>query len=433
MIRARSALWCLGLLLAGSARSHEIPSQVVARMLAKADAGRFDLALRVPLRSMRDVEVPEFGPGYLDVAALEPRLESLAAQWIVPFVEVYENGERLRAPTVAATRISLPSDRSFTDIDRALAHFDEARPASTDRLVWDQVMLDVHLRYAVRSAQSEFSIRPGLGHLAERVTLTLQFYAADGTTRVYRFSEAPGPVPLDPSWRQVTRHFVRMGFLHVLNGRDHLLFLLCLVIPLRRFRPLALIVTSFTAAHSLTLLGSALGFAPGALWFPPLVETLIAASIGYMALENMAGSTRHRWLVALGFGLVHGFGFSLALREAVQFAGGHLLASLIAFNIGVELGQLLALALLVPALAALFRFVVAERPGSIILSAFAAHAAWHWTLERADILGRHKVAWSEWLPDVLPWAGAIAAGLAAARLYRRRVAKSRQAPRHGRV
>src|SRR5262249_59215880 len=97
---------------------------------------------------------------------------------------------------------------------------------------------------------------------------------------------------------------------------------------------------------------AALGFAPGALWFAPLIETLIAVSILYMALENIAGvqTIQRRWMMAFGFGLVHGFGFSFALRETLQFAGSHLLTSLLSFNVGVELGQLLLLVLLIPVL-----------------------------------------------------------------------------------
>ena len=87
-------------------------------------------------------------------------------------------------------------------------------------------------------------------------------------------------------------------------------------------------------------------------------------------------------MIAFGFGLVHGFGFSFALRETLQFAGSHLLTSLLSFNVGVELGQLLVLVLLVPALDLLFRYVVAERMGTIILSALVAHTAWHWMIER---------------------------------------------------
>jgi hypothetical protein len=149
---------------------------------------------------------------------------------------------------------------------------------------------------------------------------------------------------------------VALGFEHILSGTDHLLFLLCLVIPLRRVRTLVAVATAFTVAHSVTLIASAYDLAPSAMWFPPLVETLIATSIVYMALENIVGAnTGRRWLITFAFGLVHGFGFSFALRETLQFAGSHLLTSLLAFNLGVELGQLLVLAIAVPALAVLFR------------------------------------------------------------------------------
>jgi hypothetical protein len=163
-----------------------------------------------------------------------------------------------------------------------------------------------------------------------------------------------------------------------------LLFLLCLVIPFRQFRQLLLIVTSFTVAHSFTLIASAYGLGPDALWFPPLIETLIAMSIVYMALENIAGasSVGRRWMVTFAFGLVHGFGFSFALRQTLQFAGSHLLTSLVSFNLGVELGQLLVLAVSIPLLNLLFRYVVAERMGTIILSALVAHTAWHWLADR---------------------------------------------------
>jgi uncharacterized membrane-anchored protein YitT (DUF2179 family) len=159
------------------------------------------------------------------------------------------------------------------------------------------------------------------------------------------------------------------------------------VIPFRRFRPLITVVTAFTIAHSVTLIASAYNLGPDALWFPPLIETLIAVSIVYMALENIVGSNvQRRWMIALGFGLVHGFGFSFALRQNLQFAGSHLLTSLLSFNVGVELGQLLVLMLLIPLLAILFRFVVAERMGTIILSALVAHTGWHWMIDRGERL-----------------------------------------------
>jgi hypothetical protein len=176
---------------------------------------------------------------------------------------------------------------------------------------------------------------------------------------------------------------------------DHLLFLFCLVIPFRRLGGLIPVVTAFTVAHSITLIASAYNLAPDFLWFPPLIETLIAISIVYMALENIVGgsSVQRRWMIAFGFGLVHGFGFSFALRKALQFAGSHLLASLLAFNVGVELGQLLVLVLLIPILQLFFRYAVAERMGTIVLSALVAHTGWHWMMDRGARLSQFHFVW----------------------------------------
>jgi hypothetical protein len=139
-----------------------------------------------------------------------------------------------------------------------------------------------------------------------------------------------------------------------------------------------------------------------------------------MALENIVGgaTVHRRWMIAFGFGLVHGFGFSFALRETLQFAGSHLLTSLVSFNVGVELGQLLVLVLLIPVLELLFRRVVAERMGTIILSALVAHTGWHWMLERWDRLRQYRFEWPELtLPlvvSLLRWSMALVAFAAVA-------------------
>ena len=252
-------------------------------------------------------------------------------------------------------------------------------------------MLDVLFEYPIQSDRSRFSIRPGFERLGLRVVTVLRFLPPGGTVRAFEFPGDPGVVRLDPRWHQAALRFVDLGFRHILGGADHLLFLFCLIIPFRRFRALVPVVTSFTVAHSVTLIASAYDFAPDALWFPPLIETLIATSIVYMALENIVGGNlRRRWLITFAFGLVHGFGFSFALRQTLQFAGAHLLTSLLSFNAGVELGQLVVLLLIIPALELLFRFVVAERIGTIILSALVAHTGWHWLTERVNVLRQYQ-------------------------------------------
>ena len=404
--------------LPGPAAAHDIPADVTVQVYLKPAGSRLQVLVRVPLKTIRDLDFPERAGGYLDVEKLAPMLPDVAKVWIADPVEIQEGGSPLPKAHVAATQISLASDRSFVSFEEALAHITGPRLANSENVVWNQVLLDVLLEYPIHSDRSLYSIRPGLERLAERVVTVLRFLPPGGAVRAFEFLGDAGLVQLDPRWHQAARRFLTLGFFHILDGTDHLLFLFCLVIPLRRLRPLVLVVTAFTLAHSITLIGSAYGLAPGALWFPPLIETLIAISILYMALENIvrAGQPHGRWMIAFGFGLVHGFGFSFALQETLQFAGSHLAASLLAFNVGVELGQLLVLAVFIPMLAALFRFGVAERMGTVILSALAAHTAWHWMLERAANLNRYQ--WSGAVAGAAQWAevarwmlvGVIAAG-----------------------
>ena len=143
---------------------------------------------------------------------------------------------------------------------------------------------------------------------------------------------------------------------------------------------------------AVTLIGTAYNIAPVGAWFPPFIETAIAVSIVYMALENIVGaSLRRRWIIAGLFGLVHGFGFADILREQLQFAGSHLLVSLFSFNVGIEIGQLAVLCVFVPALALLFRGAMSGRMGIIVVSAIVANIAWQWMVQRGFLgqIGQH--------------------------------------------
>ena len=383
------------LLLPWPAPAHDIPSDVTVQAFAKPEGTHLHLLVRVSLKAMRDVDFPERGPGYLDLARVNDLLPGAATLWISDFVEAYEDDFRLSKPRIVTTRVSLPSDRSFVSYEDAYAHVTAPPLSNATNVYWDQTMLDVLFEYPIQSEQSRFSIHPALGRLGLRVVTVLRFLPPSGGVRAFEFSGDPGLVHLDPRWHQSAVRFVDLGFFHILDGTDHLLFLLCLVIPFRRLGALIPVVTAFTIAHSATLIASAYNLAPNFLWFPPLIEALIAISIVYMALENIVGgsSLQRRWMMAFGFGLVHGFGFSFALRQSLQFAGSHLLTSLLSFNVGVELGQLLMLVLLIPVLQLLFRYGVAERMGTIILSALVAHTAWHWMLDRGQVLAQFRFEW----------------------------------------
>ena len=395
-LTARLRPVAVGLLLTAAFRplaAHEIPSRVTVHGFVRPEPGRLRVLVRAPLEAMRDVDFPQRGLGFLDLPRAAAMTRASAELWIAGSLGVFENGQPLGDARIVATRISLPSDRAFATYASALATLTGPPLDTLTEVPWQQATLDVMLEYDIQSERSTFAVDSRLSRLGLQTTTVLRFITADGVERAYQFTGDPGRIHLDPRWHHAAWQFVKLGIGHILGGLDHLLFVLCLVIPFRRFRPLVLIVTAFTVAHSITLVSAALGVVPDALWFPPLIETLIAASIVYMALENVFGAkVQRRWLVAFGFGLVHGFGFSFALAESLQFAGAHLATSLFAFNLGVEIGQVLVLAAAVPVLSWLLEKKVAERAGVIVLSAFIAHTAWHWTTERGAALTQYSFA-----------------------------------------
>ena len=395
----RSAAAVVGALvgaLALTATAHDIPTDVKINAFVKPEGHRLEFLIRVPLAAMIEVDFPTRGAGYLELARADEALHHAAKLYVIDNITLYENDVALPPPRIVDARVSLASDRSFASYDAARAHVAGPPLANDLDLYWNQQLLDVLLEYPIRSDQSEFAIDPRVDRLGQNVSTTLRFLPPGGAVRAFEFHGNPGLVRLDPRWYQAALRFVESGFWHIIEGIDHLLFLCCLVIPFRRLRPLVIIVTSFTVGHSISLIASAFGFVPDALWFPPLIETLIAITIVYMALENivyaamgkLAGDVSRRWIIAFAFGLVHGFGFSFALRESLQFAGDHLLTALFGFNLGVEIGQIAVLLVLIPTLDLLFKYVLPERLGIIILSALIAHTAWHWMIERGEQLAK---------------------------------------------
>ena len=373
--------------------AHDIPRDVTVQAFAKPEGQSFKLLVRVPLKAIMDIEFPRKERDFVDLERVDQALRDASMIWLARKIELLEEDTALPEPKILSTRVALESDRSFASYDEALAHVTGPALGNEVSIFWEQGLLDVLFEYPIRSDQSHFAIHMAFDRLGIRVVTALRFMPP-GVVRAYELEGDAGLVPLDPRWSQAVLRFVNLGFFHILDGTDHLLFLFCLVIPFRRIWTLVPIVTAFTVAHSITLIAAAYNYAPGALWFPPLIETLIATSIVYMALENIAvDAPRRRWLITFLFGLVHGFGFSFGLQHTLQFAGSHLLTSLLSFNIGVELGQLLVLVLMVPALGVLFRYVVAERMGTIILSAIVAHTAWHWMTDRYAVL--QQFPWPE--------------------------------------
>jgi hypothetical protein len=392
VVPALGVVLALLVLMPARPAAHEIPNDARVQMLVRPSGQLLRVLIRVPMASTADtIRWPTTGAGYLDIANADTTMRDAVRLFIIDSLTVYENDRQLPNPEIRSVMASLPSDPAFSSFDLALAHVTGPRLPQETEFATAQGLMDVLLEYPIESDRSRFSIHPSFRRLGVEVLTVLRFLTPDGAERALSLHNDPGVVHLDPRWTQAVWLFIVEGFFHILDGIDHLLFLFCLVIPFRRPRSLLIIVTSFTVAHSITLIASAYGVAPDVGWFPALVETLIATSIVYMALENIVSpGLRRRWMITFGFGLVHGFGFSFALRETLQLAGSHVLTSLLAFNIGVEIGQVVVLAAMIPVLELLFRFGVAERIGTVVLSAFVAHTGWHWLTERGRQLMRYQ-------------------------------------------
>jgi hydrogenase/urease accessory protein HupE len=173
--------------------------------------------------------------------------------------------------------------------------------------------------------------------------------------------------------------FFKMGIEHILTGYDHLVFILGLVLARARLRSLLTIVTAFTIAHSITLALAVLN-----VWSPSprVVEPAIALSIAYVGIENFfVKDASKRWRITFPFGLVHGFGFAGALQE-VALPRSAVPTALVSFNLGVETGQLVVLAVLLPLVVVLREKSWFEPRGARIVSGAVALAGGIWFVSR---------------------------------------------------
>jgi hypothetical protein len=399
-----SWLVLLALLLAcaPAARAHDLPVNTMVNAFVRVHGGEADLVARVPMDLLRGIPFPTVDGRY-DLARSGP-FEELARTLLADAFVLAENDARL-LPVRSEGRIAAASDRSFDRFDHALAAVRTGTRPGTP-VPSDTGYLDVHFVYPIRSTGSRFEIQSQMAvDVGVLAPLTVRYVRGDEEGRAMIVPAGAGPVDLDPAWYRAAGGFVVLGIEHILTGTDHLLFLLCLVVPVRRLRAVVPLITAFTIAHSVTLIASALGFAPRGPWFPPLVEAAIAASIVYTALENVVTSTvGRRELITCLFGLVHGFGFSNALGDSLQFAGQHLIVSLLAFNVGIEIGQLGVLCVMLPAFA-LLRHWMPPRTLVVVLSGLGALLGGVWLVERWQVLWQVDIACSgpACLGHAAPW------------------------------
>ncbi|MFV0475299.1 MAG: HupE/UreJ family protein [Pikeienuella sp.] len=224
-----------------------------------------------------------------------------------------------------------------------------------------------------------------------RTETLVRYELQPGEARVRRLtaSETGFVIPPEAGAFDILKTYVTLGVTHILEGVDHLLFVFALLLLIRDRARLLWAITAFTVAHSLTLAAAALGW----LNLPPApVEAVIALSIVFLAHELALPKERRDpvagrwpWLVSFGFGLIHGLGFAGALRE-IGLPEADIPLALFAFNIGVELGQILFIALVLATGAALRRLYPAIgrwRTGATLSASYGIGAlAAFWMIQR---------------------------------------------------
>lgn len=241
----------------------------------------------------------------------------------------------------------------------------------------------LHLRYTCDKTPAAFKVRMpllaelsvGHRHLAEVET------SAPANTQVVYESSPEFEIGAGPAMagNKLAGSLFLMGIEHILTGFDHLMFLFGVVLVAGRLRTLLLAVTAFTLAHSVTLGIATLGYwAPS----PSLVEPAIALSIVYVGVENwFVRDASRRWMLTFPFGLIHGFGFAGALKE-IALPAGQVPLALVSFNLGVEAGQIMVLAVVLPILFWLRRRPWFERQGVRSASSLVAVSGLVWFFQR---------------------------------------------------
>lgn len=324
---------------------------------------------------------------YIDVAQL--RRDPTGLGRMVADGHVVEVGGRRLQAEVEAVRVHpARAQPRFVDPAEVRAALDGPVYAAGDPpLFVGDAVIDVALFYATPGARGEIRLASTLakGLPGEDMLANLVLDHVDGERRIHRVRGPFGaPLVLNQSPWTAALSFVEDGVWHILEGYDHVLFILCLTVGASALGNLVWRITGFTLGHTVTLIAGFLGYAPGGGWFIPAVEAAIAVSIVYAgAVALMRRQEAATFVITALIGLLHGFGFSFVLRSMLDTEAPNLWVSLLSFNVGVEIGQVAIVAVAWGALRALERGSRrAALYGRTAISLGAIAVAVLWTGER---------------------------------------------------
>jgi hypothetical protein len=295
---------------------------------------------------------------YVDPDALRTDPEGLgrlAADGLLLTVD----GDRLDARVLKVRVSPIGSQPDFATLAEATAAFDRPAiyPDGAEAAYVGDSVVDIILAYASDEPIYDYALSstldPGLPGQEDTANLILDY--SPGETKIFR---ARGlltePVVISHARWSAFATFIEEGFRHILSGWDHILFVLCLALGATRLHALVVRATGFTLGHSVTLIAGFFGLVPAGAWFIPAVEMGIALSIIYAAVialqpvDVKRRSERGLFVITAAIGLLHGLGFSFVLHEILQINSPNIWQSLVAFNVGIEFGQLVIIAVAWP-------------------------------------------------------------------------------------
>lgn len=287
---------------------------------------------------------------YLDVEALRTDPHGLG-EMVANGHQFVTDGVALQA-TVETVR-AYPGSRQppFATLDEARASFlDTLYPQDFPVTYVGDTVVDVVLLFTEQGSATSYllssSLNPGLPGQEKTANLILDYYP--GSVEVYRARGLlEDPISISRSPWAAAATFIKEGMLHILDGLDHVLFVICLALGAASFKSLFARTTGFTIGHSVTLSLGFFGLVPSGAWFIPMIELGIALSIIFAALVAVRQTKGHQpperimFAVTAGIGTLHGLGFSFVLHKILQVDSPNIWQSLLSFNIGVEIGQVL--------------------------------------------------------------------------------------------
>ena len=323
---------------------------LVADLLGEVDASGLPTPAPYTTNRMEDGKLAH----YVDIKAIQGSLDEMKR--LIQnglHISTDEEAGKLEVDTVYFYKNGTQSD--FSTLEEAKASFATANDLAVfkNEVYVGDTTIDVRLQYKSSSSMNAYGIAytldPKLPNQDETANVILD-YSPSGVQVFRERGLLLQPVQITNSLLDAMITFIKEGVQHILDGTDHVLFVICLVLGSLSITRLLWRVTGFTIGHSVTLSLGFFGFVPAAAWFIPAVETGIAISIVYIAavalLPDFIDSFKKEKsevtvvLITTLIGMLHGLGFSFVLQHILNVTSPNIWQSLLAFNIGVEIGQL---------------------------------------------------------------------------------------------